>query len=58
MGGAFSRGITSYMRAGQAYAQSLIVDDISTTAAQIEEFGISIQIQSGFVLDAINTWGT
>ena len=45
------------MRAGQALAESYIQGRVNLTKSQIAEFNLSVSVLSGYVLDAIVTWG-
>ena len=53
----FTRGLASYMRAGQMLADSCIMGTANLTKSKINEFSLSVAVLSGYVLDAIVTWG-
>lgn len=46
------------MRAGHELADSYINGRSKITTAQLDEFSLSVAVLSGYILDAITTWGT
>lgn len=46
------------MRVGHNMAESYINGRSNLTVDKLDEFSLSVSVLSGYILDAITTWGT
>jgi len=46
------------MRAGYTLSSQYIFGSSNLTASQLNDFSTSVSVLSGYILDAITTWGT